>query len=318
MQPRQCAGCGASLPPMASRDGEDPVVICRFCGLTHAPASPTRVIDVTWKPGGGGALVRLVGWTGACLGLAAAVVGLVVAFGARPGRSGLGVITRPDVTAGASRDGVVALDGLADLPAGRRPLDVPPPPTGYAAFDVMTDATWALAIAQRWSSDAQLERIDVTKLTMAGVVNVSTDAEAEVRYRFVSPSAIRALRTHRATSTRATGITGLFLHLEGGRAHVQGTSTADLDEAEPAAFPTGLSTVALVPVLLQDARFRVPFLSGYLIHLEDEGWVWYLSTLDGQSLPRVRASDGVAWPYRASGASPTGRRRTRPALRADR
>jgi hypothetical protein len=41
-----------------------------------------------------------------------------------------------------------------------------------------------------------------------------------------------------------------------------------------------------------------PFLKGYLIHLDDEGWVWYLSKLGGESLPRVRAGDGRVWPYR--------------------
>jgi hypothetical protein len=40
-----------------------------------------------------------------------------------------------------------------------------------------------------------------------------------------------------------------------------------------------------------------PFLSGYLIYLDDEGWVWYFSTLAGESKPRVRARDGAVWPY---------------------
>jgi len=35
-----------------------------------------------------------------------------------------------------------------------------------------------------------------------------------------------------------------------------------------------------------------PTASPLMIHLSDEGWVWYLSTLGRESEPRVRAADG--------------------------
>jgi hypothetical protein len=59
-----------------------------------------------------------------------------------------------------------------------------------------------------------------------------------------------------------------------------------------------LPLTTLVPALQRVERYRAPFLKGYLIHLDDEGWVWYFSPLSGESLPRVRASDGKPWPYR--------------------
>ena len=41
-----------------------------------------------------------------------------------------------------------------------------------------------------------------------------------------------------------------------------------------------------------------PFYNGYLIHLEREGWVWYLQSLSRRdSLPRIRARDGAPYPY---------------------
>lgn len=55
---------------------------------------------------------------------------------------------------------------------------------------------------------------------------------------------------------------------------------------------------ALVPRLQRDARYTAPYLSGYLVHLETEGWVWYLTPLGSESVPRIRATDARPWPYR--------------------
>ena len=62
--------------------------------------------------------------------------------------------------------------------------------------------------------------------------------------------------------------------------------------------PDALPLTGLVPVLARTPKYRAPFLNGYMIHLDDEGWVWYFSPLGGEALPRVRAVDGAAWPYR--------------------
>ncbi|MFN7942371.1 MAG: hypothetical protein U0X73_12295 [Thermoanaerobaculia bacterium] len=43
----------------------------------------------------------------------------------------------------------------------------------------------------------------------------------------------------------------------------------------------------------------MPFYKAYVIHLEDEGWCWYLSTLSGApDIPRLRPRDGRFYPYR--------------------
>jgi hypothetical protein len=61
-----------------------------------------------------------------------------------------------------------------------------------------------------------------------------------------------------------------------------------------APFPTaGPLTAVLAAARMQRGWIDKPFYSGYMIHLRDEGWVWYLSTLGRESEPRVRALDGT-------------------------
>ena len=93
---------------------------------------------------------------------------------------------------------------------------------------------------------------------------------------------------------------GLFLDVQRGvvsaRVHEErgSSSRRDAIAEHPAVLPLSkLIAVSSVEELLSG----VPFLSGYLIHLTDEGWVWYFSTLAGEGKPRVRASDGAVWPY---------------------
>jgi len=62
------------------------------------------------------------------------------------------------------------------------------------------------------------------------------------------------------------------------------------DEAET------LATLLKRPAVAH-LRANLPFLNGYLIHVRDEGLVWYFSSLANESKPRVRARDGAVWPY---------------------
>jgi hypothetical protein len=34
------------------------------------------------------------------------------------------------------------------------------------------------------------------------------------------------------------------------------------------------------------------------MYTEGEGWVWYFSTMAGETLPRVRSTDGKVFPYK--------------------
>jgi hypothetical protein len=92
-----------------------------------------------------------------------------------------------------------------------------------------------------------------------GAPGTADDAAAEVRYRFVSPGRVTEYRKQ-----------------------------ADLRDQVDLTFSRAARKLP-----------SKPFYKGYLIHLEREGWVWYLSTLSGDdSIPRRRARDARFYPYR--------------------
>jgi hypothetical protein len=189
---------------------------------------------------------------------------------------------------------------LGTLSAGYHPLQAAAPAGGYGAIDPTAALSWALAIAQAWENDARLERIDVVRLRPDGTVNAADDEQSSVTYRFRSPTRRRALREQARLSSSAQSAIGLWVRVQSGRSDVfvdvRGGSGAD-DATAP--HPDAMRIANLVDVAaVRRALKGAPFLDGYMIHLEDEGWVWYFRTLDGESLPRVRAADGAVWPYR--------------------
>lgn len=185
--------------------------------------------------------------------------------------------------------------------SGSHALDVAPPTQGYGAVDPVAQIPWALAIAQGWAEDARLERVDVERLRPDGTANVADDPQGSLGYRFLSPSRIADLRSRARTSAAAEAVTELHIRVSNGKPRVlflptRAAAMRPRGNAPP--HPSVLPAVTLVPRLQRDSRYAAPFLSGYLVHLEDEGWVWYLAPLSGDSVPRVRATDGRAWPYR--------------------
>jgi hypothetical protein len=190
---------------------------------------------------------------------------------------------------------------LRTLAPGHHDIDAAAPAGGYGALDPVAAVPWALALAQAWAEDARLWRIDVSRLRPDGTVNVQDDGEARVRYRFVSPARVEALRQQAQLSPRAESPVGLWVSVEGsGRPRVyidQGRAATLRDEPAPP-HPTVMHLSALLArPAVRAVLAPVPFYDGYMIHLEREGWVWYLSTLANESMPRVRAVDGVPWPY---------------------
>lgn len=300
MTPHYCAGCGAPLPTEITNG----VVVCRFCALAHDPstwrAASAQPAAVQVHVASGSRLMTIVGLlvAAAILGMGALITVLGVSGATLASLFDSSSDKVPAVVATLTKPAALRVADLRRIDSrGIHDLDAEPPASGYGNFDVVAQLPWAVTIAQGWREDARIERIDAVRVRPDGTVNAADDAEASVRYRFASPAERRELMARRETSTRATGVTEFWVIVEKGQARVQfvqGTPTIRL-EVPP--HPTGAQPLAtLIPGLQAREEFRRPFLSGYLIHLEREGWVWYLQPLTRESLPRVRANDGAVWP----------------------
>jgi hypothetical protein len=157
---------------------------------------------------------------------------------------------------------------------------------------------WAMAIARGWMADARLTRIDVTRVTPAGMVDLTAGAGDEAGYRFVSPSKIEEWGriADRATDARVP----YELMIKIGPSKVTGLVSRGRPSSRE--LPPGNVDSGRLGEVIAAATRRgfsdYPFYNGYLIHLEREGWVWYLQSLSRRdSLPRIRARDGAPYPY---------------------
>lgn len=320
MKALQCPSCGAPLEPVAG----SVFATCDFCGATAAPTqhfkSPrpahpapqvsVQVVDLSrhrLKP-------RQL--FGCALAVFLLVAGIAVFVFVRAQGIQRSIRERIDTAQRirVSPDFRVTREEVA-LPVarlaeasftGRHVIAATPPPGGFAAFEPVAGLPWALAIAQVWSRDAKLERLDVDRVRPDGTVNVTDDPEAGVMYRFVSPSRLQALRERMNLEKSPRGDQEFWVEIEEGKVYayeLQSLSALvhDDDAAELAqkTWPKSLPLTTIVPALAKRRDVpAVPFFEGYLIWLEDEGWCWYISTLSGSpNIPRVRARDGRVWPY---------------------
>jgi LSD1 subclass zinc finger protein len=312
MKTVKCASCGA---PFEEHPGED-AVRCAFCGainertMLRRPAPEPEpepnielpqfrpipiVIDA--RP------VRQAAKTAGCtalMGILIVTIGVGVAgYSVFRGAQGAGfrgaIPSFPQLPFGIGKP-----LALADLPqlrqAGRQPLEVAAPRGGYASLDPVTQLPWAQGIAQAWSKDVRLDRIDATRIQPNGTVDAAADADAEVLYRFVSPACIAHFWKLAERQSNLQAACEFWVIAKGGQTSVQLITGRPSDENVPPS-PKVLSLQAT----LERSRARRPsrpFYNGYMIHLGREGWVWYLSSLTGrENIPRVRARDGRAWPY---------------------
>ena len=140
----------------------------------------------------------------------------------------------------------------------------------------------------------------MTRLTPAGTIDLTAGPDDTAGYRFVSPSKIE--EWGRIADRDANARVGYELMMRLGQQKL----TALVALARPPSRelpPTRVDSRPLGEVIATAKRGRgfieYPFYNGYLIHLDREGWVWYLQSLSRrESLPRVRARDGAVYPYR--------------------
>jgi len=305
---RRCAGCSGPLPELPAGETQ---VKCGFCGLVNEveSAPPAVTIHVNQPtPRGGGRGLGLLVFVVILIAGGGAVAGIVVAT-----RSAMmvndavqrvtGAVSRSVSSGAAFRRSVKPSEIREDFNAGWRTLDVPAPPSGFAAFDPVADLAWAQGIASQWQPDALLTRIDVAKLTAAGTVDAQGPEDSQAGYRFRSP-AQEAAWIRAATNGDRDPHVGveLMMTVASGKitALVTHSRPDDSRRAEKAVAVESLRPQALLKAATGTRGFAaMPLYDGYMIFNRSEGWVWHLRGLGAQAtFPRVRARDGAVWPYR--------------------
>ncbi len=304
----QCPSCGAPLPKGPAADRR---VSCEYCGAEFLGDGTARLRAATAADLSGqgkqvGEAVShagrwVLGVVAACFALALAVTAVVIFISVRAAKDASRVLhanRQPVERREAPAESWTVAD-LSRLTPDRIdvPLTVSAPPSPLERFDPAASLPWALAIAQGWQRDARLERIDAERLRPEGTVDVAGDPDAEVLYRFWSPAQIEEFHRRADLQKDAKATCEFWLRLAGGKILGRVLDGRPDDDPLPP-FPEIPPLVTTFATLTSRPGFPMkPFFDGYLLHLPDEGWVWYLHTLGGQSLPRVRARDGRQWPY---------------------
>jgi hypothetical protein len=303
---RRCAGCGSPLPdtPDSTRQ-----IKCAFCGLVNdfahgAPAArpPAITVDVRGAAKAGRTIALLI------LGITLIVliaIGAAIYTAMRPVTQVLNSIPTqiPQIerearaARGPQKIQPPALATADNL--GWRELDVPAPKSGWAEFEPVTDLGWAVAIAHAWQKDARLMRIDVDRLKESGTIDLTAGPENSAGYRFTSPSQLEAWARIADRDARASVPYELMIKLAESKVTalvVRGQPPSrELPKGDVDSYPLP----ELLPLAKKSPGFTAhPFYNGYMVYLPREGWVWYLNSLSGRdSIPRVRARDGAAYPY---------------------
>lgn len=293
--PRRCSGCGAAL---GDPTDDDLTIVCRFCGLRHdindlaSEATPIVVQVGGPRRGASKAVLAVV----LAVVLVPTAVGLYVAY-----RATNEVTTRVRETTDAVRQRVaernrpLALTELGTLTEyAWKPVDVAPPPGGFASFDPVAALPWAMSIAHAWAPDAVLTRIDVGRVSSTGVIDLTGDTPSG--YRFHSPARLLRWKQETDGGTKSTTASGMMLQVQGTAVRVLMETNAREEASTPA--PASLRLADLLTKARAGRGFSDrPFYAGYMIFLPREGWVWYFRAPSGDSFPRVRAKDGRVYPY---------------------
>jgi hypothetical protein len=304
---RLCASCGSPLPevPPGVRQAK-----CRFCGVVNdIAAAGAAPITIAIDPADATRVVRRAGGVAAMVVFVPVAVALVAAgFGiymavrtVSPATKSATVSTASSTAPEAKRRSIAPADLATTGNSGWQALDVSPPSSGWATFEPVGDLNWAMAIAKAWRPDARLTRIDVSRLTPQGTVNLAGSADDSAGYRFESPSQ-REEWIRSARQGEAKPEAGFELMLKASQQAITGLVTKGKPSGRDVPPPPAdiLPLGQLMSASRRKPAFAQPsFFDGYMIYNEREGWVWYLTGRGfDESLPRLRARDGAPYPYR--------------------
>jgi len=301
---RRCAGCGGPLPqtPVETRQ-----ITCSFCGIVnevaHGAAPHPLVVNVDIGNVGkvASSVGRTITWI-VLLSVAAMLIGIgVVIFVAlRPARYAIRTATGQATKIAARQQAIEPRELETAGESGWRELKAAPLAGDWGAFDPVANLEWATTLAHDWATDARLTRIDLTRVSAAGTLDLAAGADDVAGYRFVSPARID--EWNRIADREASARVGYELMIKAAQKKV----TAYLNRGRPSSRdlpPPKVDALRLGDAIAAAKRGRgfveYPFYNGYLVYLEREGWVWYLQGLSQrETLPRVRARDGAVYPYK--------------------
>ena len=304
MSARRCAGCGGPLPqtPVETRQ-----ITCSFCGIVndvaHGGAPQPLVVNVDIGNVGkvASSVGRTITWI-VLLSVAAVLigVGVVVYVALRPAKYVIQTSTNQTTKIASRQQPIEPRELETAGESGWRELKAAPPASDWNAFDPVANLEWASMLAHGWAADARLTRIDLTRVSAAGTLDLSTGADDVAGYRFVSPARIE--EWNRIADREPSARVGYELMIKAAQKKV----TAYLNRGRPSSRdlpPLKVDALRLGDAIAAAKRGRgfveYPFYNGYLIYLEREGWVWYLQSLSQrEGLPRVRARDGAVFPYK--------------------
>lgn len=309
MKRLQCPSCGAPLPKQPPVDAR---LVCEYCGAEYLMDSTARLRVVTAGDvsGQGRQIGQAVSTAGrwvigvvvAGFALAILITAVVIFVSVRAAKQATVAVRaiQPPRPPHVVPSEVWNVESLRRLTPDRIdvPLQVSSPPTALDRFDPAASLPWALAIAQGWQHDVRLERIDAERVRPDGSVDLAGDRDAEVLYRFWSPGQIEEFRRRADLQKDAKVACEFWLRMQTGKIMARVLDGKPDDDPLPP-FPEIPPLMTTFAALSGRPGFPMkPFFDGYLLHLQGEGWVWYLQTLGGESLPRVRARDGRQYPYR--------------------
>ena len=304
MSARRCAGCGGPLPqtPVETRQ-----ITCSFCGIVNdlAPSAAPQPFVVNVDIGDVGKVAssvsRTITWI-VLLSVAAVLIGVgVVLFVAlRPARDAIQTATGQAKRIAARQQTIEPRELETAGESGWREVKAAAPVGEWNGFDPVANLEWATALARGWAPDARLTRIDLTRVSAAGTLDLAAGADDVAGYRFVSPAKVE--EWNRIADTQASARVGYELMIKAAQRKV----TAYLNRGRPSSRdlpPPQVDALRLGEAIMAAKRGRgfveYPFYNAYMVYLEREGWVWYLQSLSQrEALPRVRARDGAVYPYR--------------------
>jgi hypothetical protein len=297
---RRCGGCGGPLSEAANDRG---TITCSFCGMVNEVSAPAPQPIIIKLDAGRRRVVRPGGGVALAISIAVIVmvsgVGLVVYRAVRPASGAFEAVSREALRA---RELTRPLS-LTELPTlkerGHRPVNAPPPPGGWTAFDPVAGVPWASDIARAWAPDARLTRIDLGLIAGDGTADLTGDRQDTIGYRFVSPARIAEWSKIADRDVNAAAAYELFLRLGRGEVVVYVHSGRPPDDPAPPALDS-LPLRELLSQARQSKRFpQHPLYTGFLIHSDRMGWIWYFQSLSRRDdIPRVRARDAAVYPWR--------------------